>query len=292
MLPASLKEILQIEISSKLKSTLTIDSVSPLGGGDINQAFRLQTSSGPYFMKFNSASRYPGMFEKEAMGLRLLAATGEVRIPGVVLHGQAEDDIFLLLEFIEQGPRKTTFWTDFGRSLAKMHRHSADTFGLDHENYMGSIPQSNRPHASWPEFFIQERLEPMVMMARNGGYLERGTVTAFDRLYRRVADIFPVEPPALIHGDLWTGNYMVDEKGEACIIDPAVHYGHREMDIAMSRLFGSFAAEFYDAYHAEYPLEKGWQERVDVCNLYPLLVHVNLFGGGYAGSVERIIRRF
>ena len=232
------------------------------------------------------------MFEKEAMGLRLLAGPGAVNVPGVVLHGQSEDDIFLVLEYIDPGPRKASFWSDFGRSLARMHMHSSEAFGLDHDNYMGSLHQSNRRHAAWPEFFTQERLEPMVRLARNDGFLTRDSISSFDRLYKKLPDIFPMEPPALIHGDLWTGNHMVDKSGNACLIDPAVHYGHREMDIAMSRLFGSFAGEFYDAYHAEYPLENGWRERVDICNIYPLLVHVNLFGAGYVGSVERIVKRF
>jgi fructosamine-3-kinase len=289
--PALLSKI-ESSVSSARGKAVTIQSATPLGGGDINKAFRLSTSSGPFFMKFNSASRYPGMFEKEAAGLHLLGATGEIRVPTVITHGQAGDDIFLVLEHLNSSSRKATFWSDFGTALARMHRHTSDSFGLDHDNYMGSIPQSNRKHLNWADFFTLERLEPMVRMARNDGFLIRDSISAFDRLYRRLPDIFPGEPPALIHGDLWTGNHMVDEHGNACLIDPAVHYGHREMDIAMSRLFGSFAPEFYEAYHAGYPLEKGWRERVDICNLYPLLVHVNLFGEGYVGSVERIVGRF
>jgi len=292
MIPSYLKEIIEKELSKISHRPLTIENVKPLGGGDINEAFRLQTGDGSFFMKYNSATRFPGMFEKEAEGLKLLKSSGEIRVPEVILHDQAGDDIFLVLEFIEPAQKKPSFWSDFGRALARMHRHSAEFFGLDHDNYMGSIPQSNSKHDSWTGFFSMERLEPMVRMARDRGYLRRDTVISFEKLYARLGEIFPEEPPALIHGDLWTGNHMVDSHGDACIIDPAVHYGHREMDIAMSRLFGCFAGEFYEAYHSEYPLEKGWMERVDICNLYPLLVHVNLFGMGYAGSVERIIRRF
>lgn len=291
-LSSALLEQIESSLPSPHQGVVIIQSSTPLGGGDINEAYRLDTTAGLFFMKFNSASRYPGMFEKEAAGLHLLASTGEIRVPGVILHGQAGDDIFLVLEYINSTSRKNTFWSDFGRSLARMHRHSADFFGLDHDNYMGAIPQSNRKHMAWSEFFILERLEPMVKMARNDGFLTRDSISSFERLYKKLPEIFPPEPPALIHGDLWTGNHMVDEKGNACLIDPAVHYGHREMDIAMSRLFGSFAPEFYDAYHAEYPLEKGWRERVDICNLYPLLIHVNLFGEGYVGSVERIVSRY
>lgn len=292
MISSSLKEVLERELSKTTGQQLAIDHSTPLGGGDINEAYRLQTGAGSFFMKYNSATRFPGMFEKEARGLELLEVTGEIRVPKVILHGQSGDDIFLLLEYIEPASRAPTFWNDFGRSLARMHRHTSKAFGLDHDNYMGSIPQSNRMRLSWPEFFCEERLEPMVRMARDNGHFTRNIVLAFDRLYDRLEEIFPQEPPALIHGDLWTGNHMVDNQGQACIIDPAVHYGQREMDIAMSRLFGSFAGEFYEAYHAEYPLEKGWMERVDICNLYPLLIHVNLFGEGYVGSVERIIKRF
>jgi fructosamine-3-kinase len=292
MISEPLKQVIEEGLTNVLNTEVTVENFTPLGGGDINEAFRLQTSTGPFFMKYNSASRFPGMFEKEAKGLQLLSETKEIRVPRVMMHGQSNDDIFLVLEYIEPAPKEPAFWTDFGRSLARMHRHSSDSFGLDHDNFMGSIPQSNRRHTSWPEFFTQERLEPMVRMARDHNYFGAGTVNAFERLYSKLGGIFPKEPPALVHGDLWTGNHMIDNHGHACIIDPAVHYGHREMDIAMSRLFGSFAGEFYEAYHREYPLEKDWLERVDICNLYPLLVHVNLFGEGYVGSVERIVKRF
>ena len=275
-----------------VRGAVYIESASPLGGGDINAAYRLNTAGGPFFIKVNSAEHFPAMFEKEAAGLELLASTGVIRVPGVITHGEYGDDIYLVLEFIPSGLPKASFWTDFGIALARMHRNTADAYGLGYDNYMGAIPQSNKKHSNWTDFFVQERLEPMVKMARNDGFLTRDDISHFEKLYNRLPQIFPPEPPALIHGDLWTGNHMVDANGEACLIDPAVHYGHREMDIAMSRLFGSFAAEFYEAYHSEYPLENGWIERVDVCNLYPLLIHVNLFGKGYVGSVERIVARF
>ena len=292
MMNPSLLNVLRDELSKALSLPVTIESYHSLGGGDINEAYRLQTNRGNFFMKYNSGTRFPGMFEKEAKGLGLIAETGEIRVPRVILYGESGDDIFLVLEYIDSAPRKEGFWREFGHSLAMMHRHTSKTFGLDHDNYMGSLSQSNRPHDTWPEFFVRERLEPMVKMAWDHGFFNTSIVSSFEQLYAKLQDIFPIEPPALIHGDLWTGNHMVDDLGEACLIDPAVHYGHREMDIAMSRLFGSFAGEFYKAYHEEYPLEKGWLDRVDICNLYPLLVHVNLFGEGYVGSVERIIRRF
>jgi fructosamine-3-kinase len=129
-------------------------------------------------------------------------------------------------------------------------------------------------------------------MARDKGSMGRDTVQAFERFYNRLDEIFPVERPSLVHGDLWGGNYMSSETGEPVLIDPAVYYGHREMDIGMSRLFGGFAARFYDIYNGVFPLEPGWEERMDYCNIYPLMVHVNLFGGGYLQSVIRILKGF
>lgn len=279
-------------LSKEAGRTVSISSVTPLGGGDINEARRLETSSGTYFMKYNLSDRHPGMFEKEAGGLDMLRQSGEIRIPGVILCGEADGQAYLLLEFIRSAPLKAGFWDEFGTSLAKMHRHHSDHFGLDQDNYMGSLHQSNQKHSDWIGFFIHERLEPQSRMAREKGLLGRSFTSGMEKLYRRLPDIFPIEPPSLVHGDLWNGNYMADDTGSACLIDPAAYYGFREVDIAMSRLFGVFGGDFYEAYNREYPLEKGWLERVDICNLYPLLVHVNLFGRGYTGSVERIVGKF
>jgi fructosamine-3-kinase len=173
-----------------------------------------------------------------------------------------------------------------------MHRHTADSFGLDHDNYIGSLPQYNQKRENWPAFFAEMRLEPQMKMARDEGRMDASDQRSFEKLYERLDRIFPEEPPALVHGDLWSGNYMVGPEGEPYILDPAVYYGHREMDLGMSTLFGTFGDAFYRSYDAEYPLEKGWEERSDLANLYPLMVHVNLFGGGFASEVRTILRRF
>jgi fructosamine-3-kinase len=155
---------------------------------------------------------------------------------------------------------------------------------------MGSLPQSNKKHSDWISFFVEERLEKQVSLAHE--YLSSSNFSAFNRLYKRLGELIPPEPPALLHGDLWGGNYMVSSDGKACLIDPAVYYGHREIDIAMTTLFEGFDGDFYASYHEEYPLEKGWRDRLDIFNLYPLLIHLNLFGSGYLGSIERILKRF
>ncbi len=292
MLSSALSKEVTAFLSGKTGRDVSIVKMHPLSGGSINDAYQLETNTGNYFLKYNLASAYPGMFEQEAMGLKILQEAREIRIPEVIGSGECGNDSFLLLEYLNSGGKRSDFWTVFGRKLASLHRHSADLFGLDHDNYIGSLKQYNGQHQSWTDFFREERLMVQIELAGKSGFVSSKMRQAFENLFRRLDEIFPNEPPSLIHGDLWSGNYMVDEKGEACIIDPAVHYGHREMDIGMSRLFGVFGTEFYEAYNEAWPMAPGWIERVEICNLYPLMVHVNLFGAGYLGSVESILKRF
>ncbi len=285
------EKILRI-LKAKISDTIRLESHQPESGGDINEAFKLKTTEGDFFIKTNDASRFPKMFEKEAKGLQLLWESGEINVPKVIAFDEADNTAFLVLAIIESAQMKTGFWDDFGRSLARMHKHGHDYFGLDHDNFIGSLFQSNKKHTDWISFFIEERLEAQIKMARDNGLISRETIRKFEKLFHKLSEIFPVEPPALLHGDLWNGNYLIGNDGKACLIDPAVYYGHREMDLGMSKLFGGFNTEFYESYHDEYPLEKGWQNRVDICNLYPLMVHVNLFGGSYVYSVDGILKRF
>lgn len=274
------------------KHDINLISSSPVGGGDINEAYKFSTSAGDFFVKKNSATLYPKMFQREAQGIKLLTKANEIQLPEVIATSEDENVAFLILKFIESSSKAANFWDDFGTQLANLHKHTADYFGLDQNNYIGSLPQSNRKHDKWADFFREERLEVQVKKARDSGSLGTDTVRAFDKFYARLDNLFPDEQPALIHGDLWGGNYMVGESGKAVIIDPAVYYGHREMDIAMSQLFGGFSSEYYDAYNQQFPLEKGWHQRVDYCNLYPLMVHVNLFGSSYLYSVKSILKKF
>lgn len=173
-----------------------------------------------------------------------------------------------------------------------MHRNSSGQFGLDHDNYIGSLPQRNRFSASWAEFFVRERLAVQLQLAIDGGRIERQIASKFSAVFQRLHEWVPAEPPALLHGDLWSGNLLTSFAGNPCLIDPAVYFGHREMDLAMMRLFGGFHVDCFHAYAETFPLTPGFEDRADLYNLYPLLVHVNLFGGGYAAQVASIINRF
>jgi fructosamine-3-kinase len=263
----------------------------PAGGGSINDCYRLETDAGRFFVKVNAADHFPSLFEAEADGLRRLRGAG-ARVPDVIDHGEVDGQGYLLLEWIESGLMRHGFWKELGRGLARLHRHSQAQFGLDRDNYIGSLNQGNAQAADWPSFFIHQRLEPQLKMARDRQRLGDGAAFRFERLFMLIDGIFPEEPPALLHGDMWSGNILCDAKGQPVLLDPAVYYGHREMDLAMTRLFGGFEDPFHAAYQGEWPLAEGWEERVDLCNLYPLMVHVNLFGGGYTAQVESIIKRF
>ncbi len=274
------------------KLNVQIKNVSRVSGGDINQAYRLQTTLGDFFIKINSLHKFPGIFENEESGLAAIRKTNTIAVPEVVLQGDTGDESYLMLQWIEAGYGDAISSQKLGRQLALMHHDTAAQFGFEADNYMGSLHQSNKQHNNWALFFIEERLQPMVKMAVDKRELTQTDMYRFDELYKKLPDVFTEEPPALLHGDLWGGNYLIDTSGKPYLIDPAVSYGNREFDIAMTTLFGGFDRAFYDAYNQEFPLRPGWQQRLKLWNLYPLLVHVNLFGGMYANEVRGNLSAF
>jgi hypothetical protein len=269
-----------------------IRNIRPVGGGDINEARLLETSKGRFFLKLNAAPAAARMFETEAKGLDLLGRTHTLRIPKVIGSGETPDGSFLLMEFVETGYREEGFWEEFGTSLAALHRQTAPQFGLDHANFIGSLPQPNHYHNTWPSFYIHERLQPHLDMALQSKHLQHADARLFEKLYQKLPGICPDEPPALVHGDLWSGNFLVSTDSHPVLVDPSVSYAHREMDLGMSRLFGGFDRTFYRSYEEAWPLSPGFEQRLPVYQLYYLMVHVNLFGGGYAGSVRTVLRQF
>jgi fructosamine-3-kinase len=292
MLSQKLYSKLENCIISFLDEEIIIQNTTPISGGSINDSFCLKTNKGSFFVKTNDANSYPKMFKKEAKGLKLLNETNTLRIPKLITYNEFENISFLILEYIESKEPKKYFWEEFAIQLAKLHQYTNSSFGLNYSNYIGSLVQYNNQHKSWTDFFIQERLYTQIKLARENSQIESSTSTKFEKLFNRLNEIFPEEQPALLHGDLWSGNFIIDEKGSPVIMDPAVYYGHREMDIAMTKLFGGFSNQFYNAYNNHFRLENGWEKRIDICNLYPLMVHVNLFGGGYVGQVKQILKQF
>lgn len=268
-----------------------IKDALPVSGGDINHAVRLVTNHDTFFFKYNSTD-VGDLFEKEALGLRLLSSTKTLPVPTVYGTGTASTYHFLLMEYLPKQAPGLSFWKDFGSSLAEMHQHTQSQFGLDHDNHIGKLPQKNTLSDSWIDFFINNRLEVQLGLAIYNGHVDQPYAENFRKLYAQLPGLLPDEPPALLHGDLWSGNFMCGPGSQAWIYDPAVYYGHREMELAFTRLFGGFDHQFYDSYHEAYPLEPGLEERTEIYNLYPLLVHVNLFGTSYLSGINRTLRRF
>ncbi len=289
MLSASLRQNIAFSLQTVLQKDVSIQNVQQVFGGDINQTFLLETTKGKFFVKTNADMR-GDMFEKESNGLSLLGSTNAIRVPKPIVYGSFEGTIFLVMEYIEKGKPAKDFWQQFGYGLAALHKVTQPQFGLSENNYIGSIPQSNTHADTWAEFYAQKRIMPLMQQALKQGKCAIGDVRSAEKLCNKFESLFPKEPPALVHGDLWGGNFMVAENGQAVIYDPAVYYGHREMDIAMTLLFGGFDSQFYTYYNEAYALQPGWQKRVSLYQLYPLLVHLLLFEGHYYNSVMDIIK--
>ena len=279
---------IQAEVESVLFAPIT--RATSVQGGEISEALKIELEDGQaFFLKFHKGNfnASKSIFTQEVKGLNTLRSVNtSLVIPEVISHNNS----YLLLEYLEEEKQGNDF--QFGVDIAKLHKSSNELFGFSDDNYIGSIGQSNRYHADWLEFFIRERIEPLVNKAMEGGLLSNKYSRIFERVFNYTYVIFPDEPPALLHGDLWSGNYLFTKQGQAAIYDPAVYYGHREMELAMTTLFGGFNPAFYDGYQTEYPLQTGWEERQKLCQLYPLLVHALLFGGNYVQQSKALLDRF
>lgn len=283
-LPDSLWEYLQNKYQAE--DTLQIT------GGSINEAAKFITPNSSFFIKWNDTNAFPALFELEAQNLELLRATNTVNVPEVIETNESGGYSFLILEFVQMGKKSFAGAEKLGEQLALLHQHSHQTFGLHYNNYIGILQQFNKPSASWADFFIENRLKPLVNKAYQMQLLDLDEISLFVELYQKIPALFPEEKPALLHGDLWNGNYLITEDNIPFVYDPSCYYGHREADIAMTTLFGGFDRVFYEAYHAAFPLENGWQERTALWNLYPLLIHLLLFGKSYHNDVVQSVKTF
>ncbi|RPI66590.1 MAG: fructosamine kinase [Ignavibacteriales bacterium] len=279
----------EIEAGAGIK----IKSVSSLSGGCISSAFKITDETGKsYFLKTNSSP--PDLFLKEANGLTELKKAEAIRVPEVIL---CKED-FLLTEFISEGKHSKNFFEEFGRRFAALHRYTNNQFGFYEDNYIGSNRQINIPgkgeENNWAAFYFNKRILYQYKLAEKNGYATGELKKGIYHLEKSIDKILndSTESAVLLHGDLWSGNFIADEKGEACLIDPAVYYGHREADLAMTKLFGGFSGDFYSSYNEAYPLKLGYNYRENIYKLYHVLNHLNLFGRGYYAQALSLMRSY
>lgn len=268
-----------------------VEAMRPLSGGDMAQAFRVELADGRSVFAKTHASPPPGFFGREAADLAWLAEPEVLPIPSVLAVSDG-DPAFLVLSWIELGTdRPPLSEVSFGRALAELHRAGAESFGRTDGRTTGSQALPNEPCATWHEFFAERRLLPLARIARDREVLPVDMCTRVELVASRLEDLGgPIEAPARLHGDLWAGNRIVDTEGTSWLVDPAAHGGHREFDLAMMRLFGGFADAAFGAYDESFPLADGWEERIRLHQLAPLLVHAIKFGGGYVAAVDDALR--
>ncbi len=262
-----------------------VTRAEPLSGGDISMVRRLTLPSGRSAVLKTNPAVPSDFFACEAEGLAVLRVPGGPRVPEVLLSAPA----LLLLEDLHPAPPAADFWPQTGRRLAALHRTPSPLFGFARDNFIGATPQPNPWTQSGHEFFAEHRLRFQGRLAFDAGRLTSADLTRVERLCESLPERVPPQPPALLHGDLWRGNVICGAQGQPALIDPAAHWGWAEAEIGLTVLFGGFPETFYDAYTAAHPLASGWQERLPIYNLYHLLNHLNMFGGGYGAQVRAML---
>jgi fructosamine-3-kinase len=284
-------EEIAAHISEATGAKFTIADTTFVGGGSINRACQVSDGDRQFFVKTNSAAQV-GMFEVEAIALRQMHATNTILVPKPICWGTAAGASYFVTEWLNL--TRSQDWSAMGRKLAAMHRVTSDQgFGWERQNVIGATPQINTWTLDWVEFYCQHRLQYQLKLARRNGFSTR---ISEQQLLDSVPRFFKTyQPqPSMVHGDLWSGNLsfaIVDGKTEPTIFDPALYFGDREVDIAMTELFGSPPASFYQAYNQEFPLDPGYQKRKTLYNLYHILNHFNLFGAGYGSQAQRMIEQ-
>lgn len=271
---------------------LNVSRYESVHGGDINDAYCIYIKTEKYFLKVNDSAKYPAMFEKEARGLLELKENFDLVAPEMIRTGIIENNQYLILSWLERGRPSSDTMKVFGEKLAHMHLKVKPYYGFIHDNYIGSLQQQNTSCENWDEFFSEHRVLPLIRLLYDQNLITGKHLKLADSFLKNINGIFPNEHPSLLHGDLWAGNYMITSTSQVAIFDPAVYYGHREMDLGMTKLFGGFGNEFYVGYNDVYPLQQDWQKRIAITQLYPLLVHAVLFGGHYIGSALEIIDKY
>jgi len=264
----------------------------PVSGGDISSAFSLKTPKNHYFLKVNSKKTALAMFLAEKKGLETISKTRTISTPKVYHCKQYEHTAFILLEYIESKTPTSKDFKTFALHLAGLHKNTTSKFGCNHDNYIGSLPQSNRQHQNWTAYYLEERIFPQLELAKLKHLLSANDIPQKQHMYHFCLKLFQNIIPSLLHGDLWSGNFLIKTDGTPYLIDPSVYYGHNEVDIAMSKLFGGFDPVFYQVYQDHFPISEQTNARISLYQLYYLLVHLNLFGSSYFPNVKRVLTAF
>ncbi|CCI00341.1 MULTISPECIES: fructosamine kinase family protein [Microcystis] len=275
-------------ITQTTEKPFEIEKSHPVSGGCINQGYAVSGNGLIYFVKINQANQ-EAMFAAEALGLKQIHATKTIRVPEPICWGIAEKSSYLVLEWLEFGGGNSQSWEKMGQNLARLHQVSlSDRFGWHCNNTIGSTPQINTISNNWADFFAHQRIGYQLRLAKERG----GNFPDEDQVIPAISEILSQHQPhpSLVHGDLWSGNAAITVDGEPVILDPATYWGDREVDLAMTELFGGFPAAFYRGYNDVFPLDAGYQQRKTLYNLYHILNHFNLFGGGYASQANRMLQ--
>lgn len=275
-------------IAQTTEKPFEIEKSHPVSGGCINQGYAVSGNGLIYFVKINQANQ-EAMFAAEALGLKQIHATKTIRVPEPICWGIAEKSSYLVLEWLEFGGGNSQSWEKMGQNLAHLHQVSlSDRFGWHCNNTIGSTPQINTVSNSWADFFAHQRIGYQLRLAKE----RSGNFPDEDQVIPAISEILSQHQPhpSLVHGDLWSGNAAITVDGEPVILDPATYWGDREVDLAMTELFGGFPAAFYRGYNDVFPLDAGYQKRKTLYNLYHILNHFNLFGGGYASQANRMLQ--
>lgn len=281
MIPHSIQEIIEKKFGS-------ITNSRSIGGGCIAHATKITCGNTSYFLKYGNLPH--DMFQKEAHGLEEIRLSNTITCPHVI----EVNPNFLLLEYIDQGLQTHTFFTSFGRLFANMHKHTANLCGFYEDNFIGTTIQKNTQSSSWSEFYLENRIVFQIKCMEQKGLPTKELRTRISQLESRIPSILSGSDNifSLLHGDLWHGNYIIHNNGSPCLIDPAVYYGNREADLAMTKLFGGFPPEFYEAYEREFPLPEGTEHREGIYRLYHIMNHYTLFGGSYYQQAISLLDRY
>ncbi len=285
-------ELLQGALEKVLGKKAQIYGFHQIGGGEVNQFYKALTDYGVYFLKVHESNLYPKLFQRELLGLQTIQKTNTIQVNHAIGICEVGGYDFLVFEYIEPVPLKANYWAILGEQLAQMHHQTNRSFGFVEDNFIGVLPQINHRGGNWGQLYVKNRLIPNVRRAADMMLLDASIILKFEQFFKLVEFAFPEEGPALLHGNLWTENVLVSTDGNPMLSNPSVYFGHREMDLAMTKMVGSFPSAFYKAYHETFPLENDWEIRLEFGQMYYALINLNTYGYPYLNEVKQRLNRW